>query len=102
MAASVAAVDYLSGGNFKIEVVDVTFDNSYPTGGEAVTLNQIGIPLFGIATVKSSSASTVDNIVQASYDPATGKVLLWLAAGAQLTNTADCTDLVVRVVVFGR
>jgi hypothetical protein len=99
--ASTAIVDDLSGGNFKIEVVDVTFDNSYPTGGEAVTLTQIGNPLFGIATVKSSSSSTVDNVVEAHYDPATNKVLLWLAAGAQAASTADCTDLVVQVVVFG-
>lgn len=99
--ASSAFVDY-SVGNLRCEVVDVTFDSSYPTGGEAVTLTHIGNPLFGIATVKSSSASTVDNVVQASYDASTGKVLLWLVAGAQLTSTADCTDLVVRVVVFGR
>lgn len=99
--ASTTFVDY-SVGNLRCEVVDVAFDSSYPTGGEAVTLTNIGNPLFGIATIKSSSASTVDNIVQASYDPSTGKCLLWLVAGAQLANAADCTDLVVRVAVFGR
>ena len=100
--ASTAFVDYLSGGNFKIEVVDVTFDNSYPTGGEAVTLTQIGNPLFGIATIKSSASGTVDDINGASYDPSTGKVLVWTKAGGQIASEADCTSLVVRLVVFGR
>lgn len=99
--ASTAAVAY-GVGNWRTEVVDVTFDDSYPTGGESVSLSHISNPVFGIATVKSSSASTVDNIVQASYDPSTRKCKLWLAAGAELTSTADCTDLVVRVAVFGQ
>ena len=94
-------VDY-SVGNLRCEVVDVAFDSAYPTGGEAVTLTHIGNPLFGIATVKSSAAGTADGLIQASYDPSTGKCLLWLTAGAQAANATDCTDLVVRVVVFGR
>jgi len=102
MAASVAAVDYGSLGNLKVEVVEVTFDSSYPTGGEAITLNQIGNASFAIATVKSSAAGTVDNVLHPRYNIATGKVLCYLTTGGELTNTADCTDLVVQVIVFGR
>lgn len=97
--ASSAFVDY-SVGNYRIEVVDLTFDSSYPTGGEALTLTHISKPFFGICTIIGLGAAD-GAAIGAKYDPGTGKVLVYATTG-QVANATDCTDLVVRVAVFGK
>lgn len=97
--ASSAAVAY-GVGNFRTEVVDLTFDSSYPTGGESLTLNHISNPVFGICTI--IGLGTADGAaISAKYVPSTGKVLVYATTG-EVADTTDCSDLVVRVAVFGQ
>lgn len=46
MAANVAIVKRLKMGNAKASIVDITFDSSYPTGGESVTPQQVGLEVI--------------------------------------------------------
>lgn len=96
--ASTAAVSY-SVGNLKMEVVDVTFDSSYPTSGETATLVHINNPVFGICSI--TSLGTADGAaISAKYVPSTGKVIVYATTG-EVANATDCTDLIVRVAVWG-
>lgn len=100
MAVSQSAVSY-STANFRCEVQDVTFDSSYPTGGEAVTLNHISAPVFGIATIKSSTTTDGDTVA-VYYNASTGKILAYTSGGGQVSNTTDLSGLVVQLVVWGQ
>lgn len=97
--ASSSLVDYSVGG-LRCEVVDLTFDSSYPTNGEALTLTHIGNPVFGICNI-ISLGSADGAAIGAKYVPSTGKVIVYATTG-EVANATDCTDLIVRVLVFGR
>lgn len=97
--ASSAAVAYAV-GNLRCEVVDLTFDSSYPTNGEALTLNHISAPVFGLCNI-ISLGSADGAAISAKYVPSTGKVIVYATTG-EVANATDCTDLIVRVAVWGQ
>lgn len=94
--ASKTAVPF---GQFKIEVRDVTFDDSYPTGGEALSAASFGMSTlyFAIAKVKVAGTGSVTAV---HYDETTNKLLAYTAA-AQVANTTDLSAVTARVIAFG-
>jgi len=88
-------------------ITAVAFDSSYPTGGEALTAEDLGLTVveYAFCFIKSAATTTV-NVANAYYSasltaPATNKILLYDETPAQVANAADVAGLVVEVVAFG-
>lgn len=84
-------------GNRREVVVDVTLDNSYPTGGYALTPATLGVDLaldyiFALPT-------TTGHVF--AYDYA-NKKLMAFSGGSQVANATDLSAVVVRVVAQGK
>ena len=110
-----------------ITIADVTFDTSYPTGGEALTPNQFGLnvidfmlpsptagyifqfdhankKLKAFTPTKAQVAHThAENAAEAyTKDAVTGTGgAIAAAAAAEVANTTDLHTLVVRVLAIG-
>jgi len=102
MAVAVAQVGalphYIPGAQKKV-VRDVTFDASYPTGGEPLTAADLGLLTVDhtLTTVKTAGAGSV---TAAKYIPSTSKLVAY-AAGAEIANTTDLSAVTVQVVAYG-
>lgn len=85
-------------GTIREEFYDVTFDNSYPTGGEAVTPRDFGLlSLYGIGSVGSNTAAIGYRLV---FNTQTSK--LYVEDGGTEPNAAtDLSALTFRVRVTG-
>jgi hypothetical protein len=87
----------------KLVAAQITFDSSYPTGGEALVASDLG--LDEILAVFAEGGPYV-----VKYDKANGKLMAYWAdydAGAdgaliQVANTTDLSAAVVWVLVLGR
>lgn len=95
MALTVNTVTRNVVGNQRMNLVDVTFDNSYPTGGEVITPNQLG--LTGIDAVIAFGNGSY-NVVRE------GNALVAYDAtnGLEVTNLTDLSSLTVRCLAIGR
>lgn len=105
MAASVSIVTGPEvPGNRKFVTATVTFDSSYATGGEAITLGSLGLNRLDFIW-----AVTQDGYVPAWDGSTTApKVkLFWVdtttdgAALAEVPSTTDVSAVVVRIFAFG-
>lgn len=81
-------------------IADVTFDSSYPTGGEQVRMEEeLGCPSG--ATHVSSFAVLHDGMaagfLAAEYDDANEKIILYDEAGAQVSNATDASTVTVHL-----
>lgn len=87
-------------GAERYTVTDVTFDSSYPTGGEALTAADLGLTTvnFAITSIKTAGAGSV---TEAFYVTSTG-LLKAYAAAAEIANTTDLSAVVVQIVAFGK
>jgi hypothetical protein len=91
-------------GSEKRAVVEVTFDNSYPTGGEVLTAKEIGLRRITLAEcfILSGTESAVLRVGNAVYDKTTEKLkLIDNATGKELANASDASKVVVQVVAYG-
>ena len=85
----------------------ITFDSSYPTGGEALTLKTIGLDVLEDLVISGQSASSTTSYVVVWDRSATApklKVHGGAASGvalAEVTNTTDLSALVVRFEATG-
>lgn len=111
-------------GDRRTVVAEVTFDSSYPTGGESLTAADLGLEL-GMDQIEIGGASSTGHVFQ--YDWATSKLKAFRpnahthsenaaatytqsvntgsAGGQTLTEEANATNLsttVVRVVAVGK
>lgn len=94
-------------GGLRVRIRTVTFDNSYPTGGESMTAADLGLSeiLFVDFSVDHSPA------YQLAYDYVNSKILVFGVqqdADAAVTdpfdeedNGADLSTLQVRILVLG-
>jgi hypothetical protein len=85
-------------------VTRVTFDNNYPTGGEAVTAEDLGLQrvTFAQSEVVHGTESAELRVANADYDVETEKLKLFdNATGKELANTKDASKVVVQVVAYG-
>jgi hypothetical protein len=85
-------------GNVVQRRVRLTFDNAYPTGGEAYTAD-----LLGLSVLHRLDVSAVNN--QANrlilHDPANLKVKVYTALGAEAANASDQSTITVDAVAIG-
>lgn len=112
MSLTIANVDSRSEdvfGRHKVRIVEVTFDGSYPTGGEDFTPANVGLAQFDLVSVSPDADSTGGYVVQ--YDYVAEKLVVFGVqqdADAAVTDpldeeddTVDLSGLTVRVFVLG-
>lgn len=83
-------------GNLKAVVVDLTYDSSYPTAGEAFAPATVGLNVIVFAQLTPAIKSDTTAAVLPYYHVATGKILtFWGNAGSAsvLPETTDTTSL---------
>ena len=78
----------------------VTFDNSYPTGGEPLTVNLLGGALRQIDWVESSFNTAGNRIVV--WSRANSTLLLYTALGTEAANASDQSTISAEVTIFGK
>lgn len=104
MALSVAKVQAAenavpqNGGAVNIVQVRITFDNSYPTGGELLTGASLG--LFRVLAIVPSGTDIAGSRL-VTWDDATGKLKLFTALGTEALNASDQSTIVVTALVVG-
>lgn len=104
MAVTIAtpthAAQPIVAGNVRMTIRDITFDDSYPTGGESVSASDLGLQnvLAAIPVVRTAGTGSVTAV---QYDVENGKLLAYTAA-AQVANTTDLSAVTVRVIAFGK
>lgn len=94
MAAVVTITDRFDAGNANIIVGTIALDSSYPTGGEAISANALG--LGKVAALIPTGSGQLG--YHAEWDGANSKLLMFYAdydAGADgaLIQVPDTTDL---------
>lgn len=62
MSATVSIVKRIKMGNAKASIVDITFDASYPTGGESVTPGQVGLEVVQGFICEANSGYTFEYV----------------------------------------
>jgi|SRR5579871_7015603 len=87
--------------NRKEKVVDVAYDNSYPTGGYAIAPSAVGLEQILAVLAGGNLAGYIP-----SYNQATGKLQLFqqsAATGAltEVANTTNVSAVSHRLVFFG-
>lgn len=81
----------------KAVVVDITFDNSYPTGGEAFAAADVQLSSIDYVNVDQKGAAS--RIV--NYDYTNSKLMLFTALSTEAANASDQSTIVVRALVVG-
>ncbi len=110
MSLTIGTPDKKVPGAEYVVIADVTFDSSYPAGGEAITAANFG--LNTIRTILPAIAidpDTVDNAVLIGFDATNSKLLaFWAdysnASDGVLIEVADTTSLAAytaQLVVYG-
>lgn len=95
MAISSSDIERTVFGNKRVVVASVTFDSSYPTGGEAVAASD-----FGLSSIDVILPFPLSNRI-AVWDATNSKVLLYTALGTEAADTSDQSAIVVKVLVIG-
>ncbi len=89
---------------------DVTFDNSYPTGGEPVDLAALGLKevrrafiVFEVYPDGNSTSFTTHGrqVVPVLTSPTAPKLLVYTANNTEAGNTSDQSQIVSRVRFLG-
>lgn len=75
----------------------VTFDNSYPTGGEAIAASDFNLSRIDMVLVGQPVGST--RIV--TWDDANSKLKVYTALSTEATNASDQSAIKVPVIVIG-
>lgn len=90
MALTSSVTDRNINGRWREHTVDVTFDSSYPTGGEAYTAG-----LFGLSQITSLRVASGGGLYVPEIDKANSKIIMGEAGadGAPLDEVANTTDL---------
>jgi hypothetical protein len=73
-------------------IIDVTLDNSYTTGGYALTAAQVG--LNEIFSVLPAVAVASGNFLQTAWNPATGKLQIFYPTGGTTAPAAVAQPIV--------
>lgn len=89
-------------GQFRVEFADITGDNSYPTGGYAITPGQFGMSKIVAVVVPNSNGYAV------TYVRSTGKLIVRATGGSsgaafvEIANATDLSALTFFAIIFGR
>jgi hypothetical protein len=88
-----------------LRVIDVLFDNSYPTGGEAITAAQLQLSsILAISIIQKTPADT--NALNFGYDFTNNKIMAFRTDQVddfqeQVPNATDLSTVTVRVLAIG-
>lgn len=90
-------------GNVVAFACKVTFDNSYPTGGEAIAASDFGLSTIAFVAVNAQSG-VVTKFVR--WDSANSKLLIYIEDGtsgisAEAANASDQSAVTVDLLVIG-
>lgn len=107
MAVAVTIVKVGVFGDLKYTVADLAWDSSYPTGGEALTPEQLGLSVVvGSFDVGSAAAAALK--VDTRYDTTNEKIQAFGSAAnagivedAEISSTDDLSALTNRVLFLG-
>jgi hypothetical protein len=100
----------LNSGQLRGAVYDITFDASYPTGGETLNAEDVGLDVVLAAQqvgghLTSGAAMTTQFLL--NYDPSTRKLQLFTSNGAaaallaEFTNGGDASTRIFRMLFWG-
>ena len=84
-------------------IVDITMDSSYPTGGEEITANQLGLSVIDFVLPSPAAGYVFE------FDHANKKLMAYqtdcdlVANGAlvEVTDKTDLSEVTVRVLAIG-
>lgn len=99
MAATITENESTILGSKRVVFATYTFDDSYPTGGEAVAASEFD-SLTAIEHIVIASQD-VGGGEQVVWDKANAKLLVFTADGTEATNTSDQSGVSVELMVFG-
>lgn len=97
MAATVAQKHRWISGDRVEGVFDVTLDNSYPTGGYALTAGSFGLMLRVDSVVPQNTGGR-----NLEWDAANGKLKAYSAYATEYTAGTDLSAMVIRCRVVGK
>jgi hypothetical protein len=84
-------------GDRRVHYQDFTFSNAYTTGGESLTLAQLGLTV-GLSFVQIEPKTVAGTVYRFEYDRATSKVKAYVATtGAEVANGVDLSGVTCRV-----
>ena len=84
-------------GELVVRRASITFDNSYPTGGEQITPSDFGLTyVFGIIPLATHLKTWTVYYLDTGY-----LVAVVLGTGAEVGNAVDLSTLVVDCLVYG-
>jgi hypothetical protein len=90
-------------GDLKVTVTNVVGDSSYPTGGSAITAQQLGLPttvLFSQTEVAASSGTNCASTGSA-YNSSTGKLVCFANTGVEVANATNLSGITWQIIAFG-
>lgn len=96
MALTITPVSNNVVGAQRLNVINVAFDDSYPTGGEAITPADMGMRARIDAVVPMASSPYI-----VEFDTAASKLVAYTALGTEVTDTGNLTSLSVNVIAIG-
>lgn len=101
MALTVTIVKRNVVGAQREVIADVTFDSSYPTGGESFTVADVdpgesSSSAFHVVLAEQNNATATVNRL-ATYDYANKKLLLLTALSTEAANASDQSTIILRV-----
>lgn len=84
-------------GSRRQVAVDVTLDNSYPTGGYTLTTSTLGVD--GVTDFVQAGATTTGHLPVYNYS--TSKLMMF-SGGTEVANATDLSAVVLRLVAQGK
>ena len=90
MALTLGTIERTSEGSHHVTYLDITFDSAYPTGGEALTVGQLGLRSVLFFEAENRKGYNFE------YDRANGKILAFNGT-TQVANNADLSAVTTRV-----
>lgn len=90
-----------TGGSIRRRVVDITFDNSYATGGKPFAPGDVELSVINGVDFSHArqGAAYSSNVVR--YDAVNGKLLVYTAAGAEIAALTDLSTFVASLIIEG-
>lgn len=86
-------------GDRKCALVEVTFDSSYPTGGEDLTPVDLLLQQIEVVTVGETEDTGDHDVV---YDHTNEKLQAFVGStGSEVADATDLSSVSVRLAVFG-
>ncbi|MGH9266731.1 MAG: hypothetical protein ACRD0D_00985 [Acidimicrobiales bacterium] len=105
MAVSITNLSVFVAGSKRMAVATVTFDSSYPTGGEPVTAANLGLATLDALFAADAVNATPANLT-VRFDRTNAKLLVFRtgllnAAGEQVPDTTDLSAFSTVVLAVG-